>query len=767
MNKNCYRIIFNKARGMLMVVAETTAGRSKGSNATRGPRSSRATTAIWATLRPLMVCWLSALGLVWLSPAHAQVVADPGAPANQRPQVGSTANGVPLVNIRTPSAAGVSRNTYKQFDVQQPGVILNNARTNANTQLSGWVQGNPNLAGGSARVILNEINSSHPSFLRGYVEVAGSRAEVVIANPAGIQCEGCGFINADRSTLTTGTPLFGPDGRLDGYRVEGGLIAVLGAGFDASDSNYTDLIARSVQVNAGLWAKQLKVTAGANVIDVTNTHATPIAGTGAAPAFGIDVAHLGGMYAGKITLVGTEAGVGVRNAGTIGASAGNVRVTADGLLQNSGTLAATDDIRIDSQTMTHTGVMGADGDISISLQADYVHTHAIQAGGNLSVHAIATVTNRSALLAGQTLDLDAGTLDNTASGEVTAHTTRINATTVSNKGLIDGIATRIEAEQLHNVDTGRIYGDHVAINADQLSNESGAAIAARDRLDIGAITVANLDDALLFSAGGMAIGGTLDENNNASGTADSVLNEGSTIEALDDLAIDAQTIENRNADLATQTVVIDTAKYDQFRPRDTNVRLNSADYPEADIGNFNISGRSAGPYSFREYWRWLYTGTTTEEQVVSSKPGNILAGTDMHLQGDVVNSDSHIIAGNAMTITGGALDNLNTEGRRITKYSGYVYYYDYDGNESCSDPDDGCYDISKSDYNPAHAVTTFNLPTTTVAEYTAPTGSGTDVADATIPVPPGGLFHANPEQQHPGLAQLHQRRRHAGDRHHH
>ncbi len=113
----------------------------------------------------------------------------------------------------------------------------------------------------SARVILNEVNSSKPSQLRGYVEVAGPRAQVVVANPAGIHCEGCGFINANRTTLTTGTPMLN-GGSLDAYLVQRGTISIGGAGMDASSSDYTELIARAVQINAGLWARQLAVTTG-------------------------------------------------------------------------------------------------------------------------------------------------------------------------------------------------------------------------------------------------------------------------------------------------------------------------------------------------------------------------------------------------------------------------------------------------------------------------------------------------------------------------
>jgi len=163
--------------------------------------------------------------------AKAQIAADPSAAANQRPTILQTANAIPQVNIQTPSSAGVSRNSYSQFDVQRNGVILNNARTATQTQMGGWVQGNPWLSAGSAKVILNEVNSSNPSQVNGYIEVAGPRAEVVIANPAGISVNGGGFINASKATLTTGTPIWN-QGQIDSYRVQGGTIGIEGDGLD-------------------------------------------------------------------------------------------------------------------------------------------------------------------------------------------------------------------------------------------------------------------------------------------------------------------------------------------------------------------------------------------------------------------------------------------------------------------------------------------------------------------------------------------------------
>jgi len=376
MNANRYRIVFNPSRGQLMPVAETATSHGKAAGVAPG----RASKPKWIGVRTLALALWAACGLVmWPVAGQAQIVADPAAPGNQRPTILSAPNGVPLVNIQTPSAAGVSRNTYSQFDVQQPGAILNNARSNAQTQLGGWVQGNPWLAAGSARVILNEVNASNPSLLHGYVEVAGQRAQVVIANPAGVTCDGCGFINASRATLSTGTPIIN-GGSLDGYVVQRGQIAVQGAGLDASTTDYTDLIARSVAINAGVWAKDLKVTTGANQVSADNTLATPVAGAGSAPAFAIDVAQLGGMYAGKITLVGTESGVGVRNAGHIGASVGAVIVTAAGRLENAGLISSAGHTQMEVARLDN-------------------RSGQVQAAGDLTIQTGGTIDNRAGLIA--------------------------------------------------------------------------------------------------------------------------------------------------------------------------------------------------------------------------------------------------------------------------------------------------------------------------------------------------------------------------------
>ncbi|MFA7349854.1 MAG: hemagglutinin repeat-containing protein [Methylotenera sp.] len=739
-----------------------------------------------------MLCHLGLVSFVGLSvfanPAHADIIADQTAPANQRPVIINAPNGVPLVNIQTPSAAGVSRNTYSQFDVNANGAILNNSRTNVQTQLGGWVQGNPYLATGTARIILNEVNSNNPSLLNGYVEVAGSRAQVVIANPAGISCNGCGFINASRTTLTTGTPIIN-NGDLMGYRVGGGAINFLGAGLDTANSNYTDVIARAVNVNAGLWAQNLNIITGSNQVNVASngdiTGITPISpnatlpdgNSNPTPGFAIDVAALGGMYAGKIHMIGTEAGLGVRNAGSIGASIGEVAIDVNGMLTNSnrissttqtntntagisntgGTITAGQLLEINANSLTGDGQLLSGGDATVTLSSDYTQTSTgeLQANGNLTFTTTGNLTNQSGILAGNTLTLNAANIDNAATAEITGLNTQLNTSnTLTNRGVIDGSDTFINANVLNNIGTGSIFGDHIAIAANTLNNthetvngiNTAAVIAARNRLDIGANTLTNQNNALMFSAGDMAIAGALDGQHQATIDAGQtqtaiLLNKGATIEALGNLNANIADLKNLNAGITTQTAFAGSTAYDQFTPRGQSVILDAADYPGAQIGNQRISWRTAGPYTFREYWRYVYTGNTTETQVLTSAPAQLLSGNHMTLNGNVTNSDSQIIAGGALDITGATLNNLNTQGQTTTRYNGTAYYYDYDGSGSGFR-----YDVSASAYNPANLVTSFNLPTSEVSQHTAPAGTGTAVANVSLStLPNSSLFQPSPD----------------------
>ncbi|MBA0099558.1 hemagglutinin repeat-containing protein [Stenotrophomonas indicatrix] len=420
-----YRLVFNRALRVWQVASELV----KGGGGLVGQVAGRQTAAV----SPLGFALMCALGWVSLAPVAAaqsvgHIVSDPNAPGRERPTVVTAPNGVPMVNITTPSAGGVSRNRYSQFDVGREGVILNNARGQVQTQLGGWVQGNPWLATGSARVILNEVNGP-ASRLNGYVEVAGQRAEVIIANPAGIQVNGGGFLNASRVTLTTGTPVFSGSGSLEGYRVSGGAIEVNGDGLDASRADYTDLITRSLKVNAGIWANQLQATLGNNVVSADHSQVNAAAASGEAPTFALDVGALGGMFANKIWLVGNEHGVGVRNAGSIGAQVGELVVTADGRLENTGALQSLQNVRVQ-----------ASGDLANAGTIAATHEAAITSGG--------TLDNSGGKLNAQRLQLQAQALRNRGGAieQTGVQALSLTAGSVSNRsegliGALDAVAS--------------------------------------------------------------------------------------------------------------------------------------------------------------------------------------------------------------------------------------------------------------------------------------------------------------------------------------
>ncbi|MTD39195.1 filamentous hemagglutinin N-terminal domain-containing protein, partial [Erwinia sp. CPCC 100877] len=486
MNRLLYRIVFNRARGMLMVVAEIARScTGSGTPSGIGHTHSRLIGKVSAISLSL---WL-ATGAI--QTVQANIVADKSAPGNQRPTVIATANGIPQVNIQTPSAAGVSRNTYSQFDVNQKGAILNNSHKNTATQIGGMVAANPWLAKGEAKIILNEVNSRDPSHLNGYIEVAGQKAQVVIANPSGITCNGCGFINADRATLTTGRAQM-QNGRITGYQVDRGEILVEGKGLDTSRQDHTDIIARAVKANAAIYANDLKVTAGRNQVDAAHEQIAALADDGSAkPQLAVDVSQLGGMYAGKIRLLGTEKGVGVRNAGHIGSEAGLVAVTADGRIENSGTLLSSGDAVVQTQADVHnSGSMAARNNVTVS-GAQIVSTSAgtLAAGvqsdgkvgdsGNLTLTASGKLEMNGLNVAGSAIRASGQGLDasgsQTQAKNITLDAGHRDLSTAGAQVIADNTLKAATDGTLDN-NSGQLAADKLSLTAKRLQNNKGQIV---------------------------------------------------------------------------------------------------------------------------------------------------------------------------------------------------------------------------------------------------------------------------------------------------
>lgn len=410
MNKNLYRIVFNKARNMFMAVAENVRSQSK---ATGQSTSSEIVSSgqLLVQEKSFHQLWhvkalVTSMSLMLpFAPVYADIIADSTANAANRAVIAAGKNSagttVPVVNIQTPKN-GISHNIYKQFDVLAEGAVLNNSRQGATTKTVGAVAANPFLATGEARVILNEVNSSAASRFEGNLEVAGQMADVIIANPSGINIKGGGFINANKAIFTTGKPQLNADGSIKQFTVDQGRITVsanpnskFGLGGNNNDANYVDLYARALELSAELRAKNdIQVIAGANNVSADLQEVTAKTGTGTAPALAVDVKALGGMYANNIYLMGTEKGLGVTNAGTLQA-VNNLVITSAGKIEHSGTISSTS--KTQGLVSVQTTGVGVAADINSSGSINSNGMLNIDSGNNLNVNAKEIIINNSSL----------------------------------------------------------------------------------------------------------------------------------------------------------------------------------------------------------------------------------------------------------------------------------------------------------------------------------------------------------------------------------
>ncbi len=279
--------------------------------------------------------------LTAVQPLHPAIAAGITA-ANGNTQVVIKPGNIPVVNIATPNAAGISHNTYKDFNIGAPGAILNNATQGGKTQSGVTLDnGNSRLKGKPAELIINEVTSGNRSELKGKLEVFGNKAGVMIANPNGITCDGCGFINTPSVTLTTGKPQFDKKGALEALDVKKGAVIIGGNGLDGTRAEYVDVISRATELNGKINAKTLTLTQGANRVSFKDGTIKTITGDGAKPQLAVDTKALGGMYAGKIRLVATEAGVGV-NLKNVTSTQRDISLTTAGKITLSNVKAQTD-----------------------------------------------------------------------------------------------------------------------------------------------------------------------------------------------------------------------------------------------------------------------------------------------------------------------------------------------------------------------------------------------------------------------------------------
>ncbi|WP_238891066.1 hemagglutinin repeat-containing protein [Achromobacter insuavis] len=591
------------------------------------------------------VVWLVLYTQIW-TPVLAQTLpisVDKNVPG-QKPVVGVT-NGVPVVNIAPPSAGGVSNNRFTQFNVGPSGVVLNNSGAASQTQVAGQVAGNPMLGNQRATTILNQVTAPNPSQLMGMLEVAGNRANVIVANPAGITCNGCGFLNANRATLTTGKPVIGPDGTL-GFDITGGRLGIEGAGLYGANLSQLDLMARTLELNAQVWADNLNVVAGAARVGYDGIDVSALTGAGAGTGVALDVAALGGMYANSIRLIGTEAGVGVNIGGNLAALTGKLTVSANGdvRIMPSGRLQAATDLAVQSaRDIVNDGTVVAGGALGLNAAARVLNNKAMSSAGNASIVA-RQLENRGALTAGLQADgsisplgalsaqvdqlLNPGTLVAGGDATVTA-----NVLGLSGGKFVAGGALTLDASGAITNRGGAVYGGSVALRAASLDNFGG-------KLTSGAALGGQVTGAIDNTGGTLAGAGAVDLRGrsvvNAAGGvvsgqsvalrgADGIDNQGGSVQANDALRVEtAGAIDNRGGKLLG----------------------GSADLQSASLDNRGGIAQADGKLA------------VTNSGALQNQGGGLYGGTADLKAGSLANADGKIASGGALDVTTpGAIDN--------------------------------------------------------------------------------------------------------------
>ncbi|WLA12305.1 hemagglutinin repeat-containing protein [Xanthomonas translucens] len=618
--------------------------------------------------------------VTWTSlPLYAQVVpvANPG---GQQPGQQAAANGVPVVDIVAPNARGVSHNRYSRFDVGSNGLILNNSGNISKTELGGYIAGNDNLKNsGAATLILNEVTSS-ASRLQGYTEIAGARAQLVIANPNGISCDGCGFLNASRVTLATGTPQLGSDGALNGFSITGGALSIGSNGLDAYNVDRLDLLSRQLSVGGSVWAKDLLASTGTQRIGYDGMLLELLPGSdGAAPSIGIDVAYLGGMYADRIRLIATEAGVGVVSRGTLAAQSGSLQIDSAGQLSLSGNTVARDDVDLRAAgTLTQQGTLGSQ-QAGIRLRAAQVSLSGdTVASGLLDARASGSVDHRGRSSAGAislfgseldaggtlyssgTLRLDAsGSLRSSgvayAGGAVALHaggSWQQNAGTLQSGAAMSVHAARIDAAGTLDAGTGlglRSDGDmrlsglvqswqDATLQAGGRLDNAGQ-LSAGGRVDITAAAIGNGAKAVLSASGDLALATT--------GTLDNA----GTVYAGRDLRIAAAAFANAGSSYAGRNA--DIASSGTTRSGGSLVAGDALRVDAAQFASSGELGSQRGATSLRSRGDLMLDGAVAAKGALTAQ-----AAGDLHQSGTLNATSAQLQAGGDALLDG----TLKTDG---------------------------------------------------------------------------------------------------------
>ncbi|AFO48666.1 MULTISPECIES: hemagglutinin repeat-containing protein [Pseudomonas] len=284
-------------------------------------------------VRPDTLRWAIFLAVLGPSAALAQTGLEAASGPGGTPVI-HNGHGVPVIDIVPPNAKGLSHNQFIDYNVATPGLVLNNATAAGQSQLAGALAANPQFQGQAASTILNEVVSRNASLIEGPQEIFGRPADYILANPNGITLNGGSFINTTRAGFVVGTPQFEEQQlRYLDTLTASGTLQVLEHG-QGNAGGALELIAPRVDSKGLLMASEtLDITVGRNRID---SRSGEVVEHLPSPSSSIDASLFGAMRAGRIRVVSTAEGAGVRVGASQILGAEGVDISSAGGLHVSG-----------------------------------------------------------------------------------------------------------------------------------------------------------------------------------------------------------------------------------------------------------------------------------------------------------------------------------------------------------------------------------------------------------------------------------------------
>lgn len=626
--------------------------------------------AVWLTMGLMIVDPL----VVPFAYAANPIEVDKNAPHERQATVGQAANGITLVNVAGPSAGGVSRNDYTNFNVPQNGVILNNSYQMANTKLGGYVPGNANMMRGSANVIVNEVTSHNPTEMKGFIEVAGRKASVVVANPNGITVDGGGFINTDRAVLTTGKTEYDSKGNLNSYRVEQGRVSINGNGLNAKDANSLQNLTEATNVNAGVWANTIETRTGKNTIEANTLDTQKI---GDSSNVGLDVAAIGGMYANSITMKGTNTGLGVNVKGVVSSTQAS-SITSDGKIIVDGGVTSNGNTTLAGQSIAihNSGVVQGDVSTTVNSQDTLNNSGLINSGNTTAIKAKSVDNHEGGRIYGDTVAIDANTVINHTNSEIEQRYHKAGKDLEKAKNDLDAewnaditkykTKTELEAHRQRIKELTKTYDEaqeNVTAIKKELDTHKSGVIAGRNHVDINTDTINNTGKGFIYS------GGTMDLT-----AKQGISNTGATIKAVKSIELDTPVVNNENVALGVKRISDGITKNpDKLKVTHPHHKLegqvfDKSEFPYADYksgyGTPHVKPvKTAEDEAYNKEMdkrenrvnEFTIIRTETEhthKEVTNDDPGVISSGGDVVTTGILHNDNSKVISGGTVHAKG-------------------------------------------------------------------------------------------------------------------